>query len=124
MIGERVLIRYDPENIQELVVYHEDEFVCVTTTPHLQGVEINLADWRALQAQRRRSIKEVVTAYEDWLAAKRASLVPLIDPEELDLIIIMERTIAAAQIPPKIALLPSDKQPNLLPAGNEEETHE
>ena len=66
----------------------------------------------------------MVTAYEDWLAAKRASLVPLIDPEELDLIIIMERTIAAAQIPPKIALLPSDKQPKLLPAGNEEETHE
>ena len=124
LIGERVLIRYDPENIQELVVYHDNEFVCVTTTPHLQGVEINLADWRALQAQRRRSIKEVVTAYEDWLAAKRASLVPLIDPEELDLIIIMERTIAAAQMPPKIALLPSDKQPKLLPAGNEEEIHE
>jgi hypothetical protein len=77
-----------------------------------------------LQAQRRRSIKEVVMAYEDWLAAKRASLVPLIDPEELDLIIVMERTIAAAQTPPKIALLPSDKQPKLLPGGNEEDSHE
>lgn len=118
------MIRYDPENIQELVVYHANEFVCATTTPHLQGVEINLADWRALQAQRRRSIKEVVTAYEDWLAAKRTSLMPLIDPEELDLIIIMERTIAAAQTPPKIALFPSEKQLKLLPSGNKEEDHE
>lgn len=122
LIGERVLVRFDPENIRELVVYHEGNFVCVVTTPYLHGVEINLADWRALQAQRRRSVREVVTAYERWLEAKRESLVPIIDPEELDLIILMERTMAIEGTG-DLPVLPTDNKPKLLPGGQEEENH-
>lgn len=117
-IGQQVQVRYDPENIREIVVYHDNQFVCVATTPQLEGLDINLADWRALQARQRRSIKEVIRAYRDWLDAKRAALVPVLSLDEVDLAILMERTIAADR-PKKPALFPSECQPALLPSGKE-----
>jgi putative transposase len=118
-IGQRVQVRYDPENIREIVIYHDNQFICVATTPQLDGLDINLADWRALQARQRRSIREVIKAYRDWLDAKRAALVPVLSPDEVDLAILMERTIAADRSQ-KLALFPSEHQSALLPSGKEE----
>ncbi len=119
LIGQRVQIRYDPENICELIVYHDSRFICVAGAPQLEGLEINLADWRALQARHRRSIKEVVKAYRNWLDAKRAALIPVLSPDEVDLAILMERTIAASQ-PNKLAIFMPEHQPNLLSSGQRE----
>jgi putative transposase len=118
-IGQRIQVRYDPENIREIVVYHDNQFVCVATAPQLNGLAINLADWRALQARHRRSIRELVRAYRDWLDAKRAALVPILSPDEVDLAILMERTIAADRSQ-KLILFPCEHQPALLPRGKEE----
>jgi putative transposase len=118
-IGRRIQVRFDPENIREIVVYHDNRFVCVAATPQLNGLDINLADWRALQARQRRSIREVVRAYRDWLDVKRTALVPFLTPDEVDLAILIERTIAADRSQ-KLALFPSDHQPALLPSGKKE----
>jgi hypothetical protein len=92
-IGRQVRVRYDPENVREIVVYHDSRFVCVATAAELEDLQISLADWRALQARRRRSTQELVSAYREWLDAKRAGLVPILTREEVDLAILMQRAI-------------------------------
>ena len=94
-IGQQIRVRYDPEDIREIVVYHDNRFVCVATAAELEDLQISLADWRALQARRRRSTQELVFAYREWLEAKRTGLVPILTREEVDLAILMERTITA-----------------------------
>lgn len=121
LIGQHVMVRYDPEDISEIVIYHNNQFVCVATTPQFEGLEVNLADWRALQAQHRRSVQAVVNVYQQWLETRRGDLVPIVEPEDVDLVILMERMISTVKASRGIALLPSDRPMKLLPSPQQEE---
>jgi len=53
-VGEAVTIRYDPRDLAEIRVYHQDRFLCRALCPELAGTTIALKDLvRARDARRR-----------------------------------------------------------------------
>ena len=53
-VGEWVTIRYDPQDLAELRIFHEDRFLCRALCPELAGTTIGLKDLiRARDARRR-----------------------------------------------------------------------
>jgi putative transposase len=67
MIEERVLIRFDPQNVAFAVVYHQNRYLCTASVPELSGVKISLKEWHALRAQQRLSTRASIASYRDYL---------------------------------------------------------
>ena len=61
-MGEPVTIRYDPRDLAEIRVYHQDEFLCRAVSPEIAAVTVSLQDLQAARNQRRRELRQQLTA--------------------------------------------------------------
>jgi len=55
-VGEAVTIRYDPRDLAEIGVYHDDRFVCRAVSPELAAQTISLQELQATRSARRRAL--------------------------------------------------------------------
>jgi putative transposase len=69
-VGEQVLIRYDPRDLAEIRVFHQDQFVCRAVCFELAGQTISLRDVVRARRERHRQLREQL--------ADRAGLVDLL----------------------------------------------
>ncbi len=69
-VGEAVTIRYDPRDLAEIRVYHQDRFLCRAVCPALAGATIGLKDLVRARTARRRELRGGIT--------ERAKLVELL----------------------------------------------
>lgn len=60
-IGEAVTLRYDPRDMAEIRVFHEERFLCRAICPELAGATIPLRDVLRARNQRRRELRAVLT---------------------------------------------------------------
>jgi putative transposase len=61
-VGEPVTIRYDPRDLAEIRVYHRDKFLCQAVSPDIAAVTVSLQDLQAARNQRRRELRQQLTA--------------------------------------------------------------
>ena len=59
-VGEPVVIRYDPRDLGEIRVFHENEFLCRAICPELAGSAITLKDLVAARNKRRRELRDAI----------------------------------------------------------------
>jgi putative transposase len=71
-VGEAVTIRYDPRDIAEIRVYHQDTFICRAVCQELAGETIALKDLIRARNRRRRELRETLS--------ERAALVDALRP--------------------------------------------
>lgn len=61
-VGEPVTIRYDPRDLAEIRVYHQDRFLCRAITPELADQTISLRELQAARNARRRGLRSDLQA--------------------------------------------------------------
>jgi putative transposase len=80
-VGEEVLLRYDPRDIAEVRVFHNDQFVCRAICQELSGQTVALREIVQARNNRRREVRQTLEerrrTVESLLDAKRWSV-----PEE------------------------------------------
>ncbi len=76
-VGEEVLIRYDPRDLGEIRVFHQEQFLCRAVCPDLAGETVSLREITAARDRRRRSLRaqlvERAAVVETLTAARRAA---------------------------------------------------
>jgi len=60
-VGEWVTIRYDPQDMAEIRVYHEGRFLCRAVCQELAGETISLKELIRVRTARRRDLRETLT---------------------------------------------------------------
>lgn len=56
-VGKQVTIRYDPRDITEIRVFHNDKFICKAVDPDHDSSELSLKDIQAARAARRKQVR-------------------------------------------------------------------
>lgn len=121
IIGQRVLARYDPQDLAQVVVYHQDRFFCAAIAPELNGLKVSLKEWHALQARKRKSTRATISSYQTWLDRQRNPQLPLaLSTKEVDAAIILERLTAQTSSSDP-AVFPSDRSKPILFTGGEDD---
>ncbi|MEM9510768.1 MAG: Mu transposase C-terminal domain-containing protein [Cyanobacteria bacterium P01_E01_bin.35] len=59
-IGEDVSIRYDPRDLTEIRVYHQNKFLCRAICPDLSTQTVTLKEIKAARNQRRKQLKQQI----------------------------------------------------------------
>lgn len=59
-VGETVLLRYDPRDIAEVRLFHQDKFLCRAICPELAGQTVPLRDIQQARDQQRRRLRETL----------------------------------------------------------------
>jgi putative transposase len=59
-VGERVTIRYDPRDMAEIRVFHQNRFLCRAISPEHAGEAISLKDVQAARNARRRALRNQI----------------------------------------------------------------
>ena len=79
-IGEPVTLRYDPRDMAEIRVFHQDRFVCRAICPDLAGETVPLREILNARNRRQRELRSILRdrkrIVEDLVELKRASEVP------------------------------------------------
>jgi len=79
-VGEPVTIRYDPRDLAEIRVFHQDRFVCRAVCPELAAATISLKDLVAARNRRRRELRDEVkerrSLVDELLAVHRSEPAP------------------------------------------------
>ncbi len=57
-VGEQVTIRYDPRDLAEIRIFHDDTFVCRAICPELAGTTVALKEITAARNARRRELRQ------------------------------------------------------------------
>jgi putative transposase len=74
-VGEEVLLRYDPRDIAEVRVYHQDRYLCRAVCQELAGETVPLRDILSARNRRRRQLHQTLRdrrrVVETLLEAKR-----------------------------------------------------
>ncbi|WP_136612139.1 Mu transposase C-terminal domain-containing protein [Sinomonas albida] len=90
-VGEDVTVRYDPRDLGEIRVFHENAFLCRAIAPERSSETYTFADLQAARTARRRALKKQLKerrSLADSLPADgRHQLIPTAQPEpdcELD----------------------------------------
>jgi putative transposase len=80
-VGQDVTIRYDPRDLAEIRVYHENTFLCRAICPELASQAISLREIVQAREARRRAlsgeVKDRSALVEEYLAAHRPEPEPL-----------------------------------------------
>jgi len=92
-IGESVMIRYDPRDMAEIRVFHNNQFLCRAVSPELAGETLSLRDLIRARNRRRRDLRHTlqerqrtVDALLDtrrWTPREEEAGTPLSTPEPL-----------------------------------------
>jgi hypothetical protein len=85
-IGESVTVRYDPRDMAEIRVFHQDRFVCRAICPELAGETVPLREIVSARNRRRRELRSILRdrkkIVDEPVELKRASEVSS-EPREL-----------------------------------------
>ncbi|MBP2371753.1 Mu transposase C-terminal domain-containing protein [Pseudonocardia parietis] len=57
-VGEQVVIRYDPRDLAEIRIFHDEQFLCRAICPELAGRCVALKDLTAARNARRREVRQ------------------------------------------------------------------
>ena len=57
-VGEEVTVRYDPCDMGEVRLWHQDRFLCRAVAPELAADQVTLKQLQAARAARRRALKQ------------------------------------------------------------------
>ena len=75
-VGEAVTIRYDPRDLAEIRIFHDESFLCRAICPELAGQTIALKDLLAARTARRRALRnglrERISVVDQLLAVHRS----------------------------------------------------
>lgn len=58
-VGESVTLRYDPRDMAEIRVFHEEKFLCQAVCPELAGTTVSIREIRRARNQRRRELRSL-----------------------------------------------------------------
>ena len=76
-IGESVTLRYDPRDMAEIRVFHQDRFVCRAICPELAGTTVPLREILSARNRRRRELRSILRdrkkIVDELVELKRAS---------------------------------------------------
>ena len=79
-VREEVVIRYDPADLAEIRVYHQDTFLCRAISPELSGQTVSLKQIEKARAERRKLVKAGlstrVAVVEQFLAVHQEEAPP------------------------------------------------
>ncbi|MDO6366924.1 MULTISPECIES: Mu transposase C-terminal domain-containing protein [Staphylococcus] len=56
-VGETVIIRYDPKDLAEIRVFHEDKYLCTAVAPEISNYVVSLKDIVSARNKRRNELK-------------------------------------------------------------------
>jgi putative transposase len=74
-VGETITLRFDPRDMAEIRVFHEDKFLCCAICPELAGAIVPLREILRARNRRRRELRGVLcdrqTAVDTLLDMKR-----------------------------------------------------
>src|SRR4051794_35952406 len=77
-VGEQVLLRYDPRDITEVRIFHEDRFVCRAVCQELAGETVPLREVIRARERRRRELRRTIQdrrkVVDSLLEARRGSV--------------------------------------------------
>jgi len=59
-VGETVVLRYDPRDMAEVRLFHQNKFLCRAICPELAGQTVALRDIQQARNQRRRDLRETL----------------------------------------------------------------
>jgi putative transposase len=59
-VSETVLLRYDPRDMAEVRLFHQDKFLCRAICPELAGQTVPLRDIRQARDRQRRRLRETL----------------------------------------------------------------
>lgn len=59
-VGEAVTIRYDPRDLSEIRVFHQNRFLCRAVSPEHAGRSVTLKDIEAARKAYRRSLRSQI----------------------------------------------------------------
>jgi putative transposase len=89
-IGEEVILRYDPRDVAEVRVFHQDRFLCRAVCQELAGETVPLRDIISARNRRRRELRQTLADRQRvvdslleakrWDAAERSPAPPLPEP--------------------------------------------
>jgi putative transposase len=68
-VGEEVTIRYDPQDMAEIRVYHQNQFVCRAVCQDLAAQQISLKEIVAARTQRRQQVRDQLQAHQTVISA-------------------------------------------------------
>jgi putative transposase len=68
-VGETVTIRYDPRDMTEIRVFHEDRFLCRAVSQELSGQQVSLADIIRARKTRRRELRTRLKTHREVVEA-------------------------------------------------------
>jgi putative transposase len=88
-VKEEVLIRYDPADLAEIRVYHQDTFICRAICQELAGQTVSLKDIERARSERRKQVRAGLSTraavVEQFITVHREEAsplpVPLSEPE-------------------------------------------
>ena len=90
-VGEPVTVRYDPQDLAEIRVFHHDRFLCRAVNAELAAQTISLRELQAARTARRRELRAQLR--------QRRSLVDALDPA------------GVREVPPPAGPIVSEKPP-------------
>jgi putative transposase len=83
-VGEDVVLRYDPRDVAEVRVFHEDRFLCRAICPELAGETITFREIAKARNRRRRELRQALDerrrVVDSLLEAKRGAQVESAPP--------------------------------------------
>jgi putative transposase len=79
-----VVLRYDPRDLAEVRLFHQDKFLCRAICPELAGATVPLRDIKRAHDQRRRDLRDTLRdrrkTVETLIDLRRGSLQPMTEP--------------------------------------------
>ena len=83
-VGEDVVIRYDPRDMAEIRVYHQEQFLCRAVCQELAGQTISLKEIIRARNRRRRALKQEIKdrteLIQTYLRARQGEPAPSLPP--------------------------------------------
>lgn len=66
-IGESVIIRYDPRDLAQVSVFHQDKFLCHAICQELAGYTISLKEIISARRSKKRELRQIINRRRDLL---------------------------------------------------------
>lgn len=83
-VGEEVMIRYDPRDLAEIRVYHQNHFLCRAVCQELAGQTVGIKEIAKARDERRRQLQHVIRERRSLVEVLTRPLItagPIIMPE-------------------------------------------
>ncbi len=92
-VGDPVLIRYDPRDISEIRIFHDDKFLCNAICPELSEESVSLAELQKARKKRKAELRNTIN--------QRKSLVEQLLDKPAPRVILKKNTLPCVQITKK-----------------------